>query len=740
MKDALGFPDEARYRKAILNFTQNPFPEPPASNNLDNRPAQFMVGRSKQKEKLSQLYEAVSKSGDPKLVQIQGSQGVGKSTLASNFILEQKKKNQYIHFIPFETSGNKGDLNFTNFFSLMMQSFLKQTTLYEITYKIVSKILELYREQGLENFNRILERLHLSMSDYNKIQDDPLFLKEIDLKMADIKFIQRFTPIFGEKFNEIWEDLPSRDSEIYLVLFYVIFSSPEFLPAQRAIKGTGEFQGFDIRNEMKAKNQLKEFIDILKWLYPKSTLVLVIDHLEAGISNPEEVYNELFSFLLELRQIKHVFIILSGTFDAYLAIQENIREDRQSQIDNWALHNTLGLMPLSADEVNQIVQYHLNSLWRKKSLTTPSKYPLYPYTRQSVSYIYSYLQNDLRRLLEELYTHFQEMQKNQRVETISDTFDAIKKFRDQNSFVINRSEIAIFKEMILDKRVQDKQRSTNLEIAIYEMLKIIAKTTSHITNVKHEPKLGKGLKPDIYFEIGESLNNTRKVAIEVKVYRKGKEIPNKEVKKTHSLLKDNEIDYLLWISNKPLNSSKFNLPKSLHDRVGRSAELTDLELAYCSLLINRDKLWDKENIDVERAKQLLRSAGIDLDRHYSIAMGQVKNSGYPLMEQIVEPDVALYFDSVEQIEEVEDEIVEEEEELISHQPKLDGIYKDLIIKFITSKSHQKTMGISTIFTYMKKKKYNLEDIMSKDDAVILIRELASDEGYKTQTTKIIFSN
>ena len=744
------FPDENRYRSAILNSDFNPFPEPPASSNIENRPAKFMVGRQEFLLKLDNLYESIISSGDSKLVMIQGSQGVGKSTLVSNFIIRQQKSKKSVYIIPFETSGSPGNLNFSTFFGLMAYSFLKQESLYDITYKIVSNILQLYFEHS--DYHQIFDRLGLSNEEYLQIQHAPQKLREFDKKNRDVKFITRFTQIFEEYFNEIASFLPSRDASLFLVLFYAIFSNRQVFKAQRSLTGTDEFQGFDIRNELRAKSYFKELIDILKWIQQDTVLILAIDHLEAGTSNPKEVYNELFSLLLEFRQIKHVFIILSGTFDAFQSIQDNIQEDKYHQIENWCFKNTFGLKPLKPSEIHQIVQYHLNKLWNKYNLTTPSHNPLYPYAIDAVTYIYSYYQKDLRRMLENLYNHYQNMVKEREVEHIATLFDAVRRFRDQNIFVLNRDEIPIFKNRLLDKTIQDKERSTMLENAIVDLMKIIASENPNITSVKHEPPLGKKkLKPDVYFEIGKSLAETRKIACEVKLYRKIKEIPDKEVKKTHSLLIDNLVDYIIWVSNRPLNNSKYNLPNILYNRVGRSAELSDKELAYCSLLVFRDQLWSNEEIDADRAKRLLLNAGIDLNEHISIVNGQSKNSGYTLQEQ-VRNSLDVHFNpqtnQKEQTAEIAQTEEKKEQESIDHEEltedatdgQLSPVYVNMIIKFIESKSTQKTMGISTVFTHMKKKKYDLEDIMDKDEAVISIREIAESNGYKTNTTKILFNN
>ncbi|MCY3410516.1 MAG: ATP-binding protein [Candidatus Heimdallarchaeota archaeon] len=728
------FPDEGRYEKTILNHKINPFPEPPASSNLENRPALFMVGRQEQIDKLNELFESVLQSGDSKLAMIQGSQGVGKSTLASHFIIRKQKENNKIYLVPFETSGSKGNLNFSTFFGIMMSSFLKQEVLYEVTYNIVAKILQLYIENCSQSFDGILNKLQLSKDDYLQIQKEPKYLKEIDSRISDSKFLVRFIDVFGERFNEIYNFLPSKEAEIYLVLLNVVFKSSEVFNAQRAIKGTGEFQGFDIRNEITAKNVFKEFIELIKWINPQAVLMLVIDHLEAGLSNAEEVYNELFSLLLEFRQIKHILIILSGTFDAYLSIQENIREDRYRQVENWSFKNNIGLKPLPSEEVQMIIQYHLNKIWSKDNLTTPSKYPLYPYTKESVSYIYSYFHKDVRHLLEQFYYHFQEMIENSIVTPIWSVFDAIKKFRDHNKFVINRDEIEIFKGMLLDKRIQDKERSSKLEMALIDIFKIVADNTKLITNVKHEPKMGKkGLKPDIYFEVGDSLEKTRRVACEVKLYRTLKEIPAKEVKKTHSLLTSNEIDYLIWISNKPLNNSKYSLSEGLHSRVGRSSELNDREIAYCSLLVFKEQLWDLSEITVDRAKQLLVNAGIDIDNHVQGALTLSKNSVIPLDQQVDNSTLLDFFDEKEK---TNDEIVLDDDEDDSDQ--MDDVYREKITKFIESKSQQQTMGINTVLKNMKKQEYDLEEIMRKDEAVIYIQEIAKSMGFKANATKILF--
>ena len=58
--------------------------------------------------------------------------------------------------------------------------------------------------------------------------------------------------------------------------------------------------GYHVSDEIRAREMYKEFIELITWIDPDAVLMIVIDHLEAGVPYGNEVYDELFSLLLQL--------------------------------------------------------------------------------------------------------------------------------------------------------------------------------------------------------------------------------------------------------------------------------------------------------------------------------------------------------------------------------------------------------------------------------------------------------
>ena len=223
-----------------------------------------MIGRQAELEKLISIYSDVAKSGEPKLAFIQGSQGVGKSTLAATFVKEKEKEESKIILIPFETSTSQGGFSFKKFYGECVQTLIQSKNLYWLGYQVAIKVLELYQKHLNDEFNVILETLHISPSEYLQLRNDPLLIEKFT--KPNKQFLKAFTSIFYDNFNYIYNYLPVLDPELFLVIWYCIFPSAHAIPAMRALRGNGEFDGFEVKDDIRAKSVFKSLVEVVKWI------------------------------------------------------------------------------------------------------------------------------------------------------------------------------------------------------------------------------------------------------------------------------------------------------------------------------------------------------------------------------------------------------------------------------------------------------------------------------------------
>lgn len=730
----LVFTDQRRYDRAILDSNLPiPFPEPPARNQLLNNPAKFIVGREDQINRLEQMYEDVLVSGQPKLGYLQGSQGVGKSTLASWFVQKMEKDlPESILLVPIETSPTSGNFNMKKFCEITIRSFIRTRTLNWLAYKITIKLIQAIQSiVDNREFNTVLEKLQLQPHIFDKIVKHPEDFSDY----IGSDFVSKLVNVFQEYFHKLNPLLPTRDFELLITIWHAVFSQSDSFKAMKALWGNGEFEGFSIDDDHSANRVFGEIVNLIKWVSPESILLIIFDHLEAAVSQAEDSYNDLFSVLIQLRQQNHIMILLSGTFDAFNSMESVVKGDMNRQIENWGLTNLVALNPLSVEECQQVIATYLQKYWSIKSLTSPSSNSLYPFSREAIEYIYQIENKDLRRTLEYLYYQIKIFREQGIVTPVLDLFQAFKTFKRANQIHLDRREIDILHRKLLDPKIQDKSRSTMVEMGIFKTLVNYAKTSNLISNVKHEPPLGrKKLKPDIYFETGSMLDGIRRIAIEVKIYRSGKSIPRKEVKKTHSLLESGEIDYLIWFSNVPLDSEKFSLKEDLKPRVGRVQELTHEELGYATLLTYQDELFSTPLTDKSKIEILLAKSGIDLKNICQTSIDRKAAS------EIIRPVPKLldqFFDDELEEEEIDED--PDEPALITSQLEEIQISENAaILNEILNNNTKTYCQVNTILKNLKKEGLDLEHLYSIDEAANRVLLVAGNNNFKITAARVYF--
>ena len=738
----LDFLDKNRYDTFLLESKDNPFPEPPARNQVGTNPAKFLVGRSEQLQLLDSIYREAKTSGEPKLSVIQGSQGVGKSSLISWFVREKQRLEKYkLFLVVYEMTSRAGNLNFEQFYDFSITSLYQNKDLYWIGNRVLVKILHLWEEKlRQQEFIAILQKLKISNQAYFDLKNNPDLIS--NLANRNMSFISQFWDIFQTHFHEISFSLPTMDFSFLEVLFYSIYKNSRTFEAFKALSGKGEFQSFEITNENKAKQAFRTLTDLLRWISDQALIVVVFDHLEAAVANPS-AYIELFSLLLQLRQQNHLLILLSGTFDAFNSMDMTVQEDMSRQINNWSMSYSIKLSSLTSDEVIQILTHHLSDFWSMNSLALPSDHPQYPYSSKSINYLYLYNNSDLRQTLETCYYDIKKMKEENKIIHIDSVFDAFKRFRIHDTVTLRSSELKLLRNEIMDSHIQDKSRASQLEIGIYNLLNAYAKKTGKIYNVRHEPRIGKKkLKPDVYFEVGQGLGNSKIVAIEVKLYRVGEKIPAKEIKKTHSLLTSGDIDYLIWYSNQKLDQSKHQLDVSLWPRVGRDEELSDSELGYAGLIYYYEEIMPHIIENPMKILQLLKSAGIDLD--YIITQTQsIEKATEIKLPEPKNPSLDDYIVQVETDQETinahgSQSIEEIESEVESHDQDNGVTFLSIVNNEIQKNNGKSFCSVNTIIKGLESNNTDLSDFPNNDDLANKILKIAEEEGYRTTATRIYF--
>lgn len=637
------FRNQGKVDDFLLTYNYNPFPAPPASIDYFENPAKFIIGRDKELEQINAAIRESLRSSESKLMFLQGKQGIGKSTIISsipNYLREQGLQDKVL-IVYFNTSNDPKDFHFLNFYRQGI-SFLDKTDFLErLVFTTLQKLILLGKTEG-GKLEEDLNKLPLSRDYLLKIENDPNYLKlliseKIPVLQSDIKDYIRKNYRILRSFLKI-------DNFNFLFTLIDSFIGEDPLAATNALNGSGEYQGFRINTDNLALNTFNDLKKLTRWAHGDSTFLIIFDHLERGLSNPEKVYSSLFSLLIGLRQQPYTCILVSGTLDAFKGLYSVLEEDMKLQLDNWfSFYETL--KPLKMNTVVDIVKRHLDNYWANSNFRPPHQYSLYPFGNESVAYLYDNTNEDIRRTLIELYKKVEFFKHKQRVVPVVTFFDALSQLRQEKNLVLKPREINVLADQLLDPQIQDKTRSTTAELAIFELLKIIRKSNIDFTEVKHEPPLGRRkLKPDLYIELfgGLSLKDTKRIAIEVKIYRKTTEVHPKEVKKTHSLIIDKDIDYIHWLTTAPLSAAKYDIPEKFKPHVGRTAPLSKEEMAYLALAIHFKEIFNKKP-DAQEADLILKKCGFNLDEIIDSLRKEVviPSPKLPAIEKPITPEVEM---------------------------------------------------------------------------------------------------
>ncbi len=567
----------------ILNpENDNPFPKPPFATNFYNNPPNFCHGRD------DFIYEVSNEINDsinalqPKLIRIMGKQGIGKSTL----ICWCAKKLNDIYPVPIiymETSGQPDDYNMRSLYRQIVSKLGKTDFIDKLIHNSIIKFIKIFQEdkgnlskQLLKDFSE--EEIENSINNIEYLQE----------KINNSEFNQKLFDLLNNNAIPLRKSIPINLS--YLLIFWKAhLQNSDALNALNAFEGTGSYGGISIDTDNDASKYLDEMVELLRWAFNgKTTMIIIFDHLEAGVSQfKEKVFLNLFSMLLNLRQKKYMTLVLSGTLDAYVAFDEVLQEDQRLQLDNWS--KTVALTNMNPNDIIEIVNRYLMNFWNLHDYQPSPRNALFPFGMNSVKYLYENHGQDLRKTLKQLYLLIEKYKKNKKVEYIDSFEKAFQVFRQRDDILLSFIEKKELRGKLLsNKKIPDAQKSIKVEKAIVDAFDALRDYPdySYISSVKY--KSNSNNKPNIIIQFfdDESPDMIKTLGLEVNFSTNQKTINKDVIKKTYAILQDTSIDYVSWITNVPMNLNiSFDDPEGSKVTVGRINPFNEEELSYLAFLV-----------------------------------------------------------------------------------------------------------------------------------------------------------
>ncbi len=569
---------------------ENPFPKPPFATNFYNNPPTFCHGRDDYIFQVSNEINDSINALQPKLIRIMGKQGIGKSTLIC--WCAQKLNEVYpVPIIYMETSGQADDFNMRSLYRQILAKIEKTEFIDKLIINSIKKFINLFEADKGNLQKQLLDEF--SEKEIENILEDNNYLLN---KINDAIFNEKLFDLLKKNAIILKKKIPVNLS--YLLIFWKAHvQNPEALDASNALGGNGSYGGINIETDNDASKYLDEIIELLRWAFDdKTTMIVIFDHLEAGVSQQkEEVFLNLFSLLLNLRQKKYMTLVLTGTLDAYVAFDEVLQEDQRLQLDNWS--KTIALTNMNPNDIIEIVNKYLERFWKKFNDKPSSKNSLFPFGINSVKYVYENHGQDLRKTIKQFYLLIEKYKKDKKVEYIDSFEKAFQIFRQRDDVLLSFIEKKELKSKLLDKKITDSLRTTQVEKAIcmfFDMLRDYPEY-DYISDLKYNKNTPKEPSIIIDFFGNEGPDRIKTLGLEVKITQNSKIIEKEDIKKTYQILQDNSVDYINWITNIPLNLNiSFDLPAGSKITIGRIDPLSDEELAYISFMVYFKKINDRK--------------------------------------------------------------------------------------------------------------------------------------------------
>ena len=718
---------------------ENPFPKPPIATNFYNNPPSFCYGRDKYIEEIKYEIRDSIHHKQPKLIRVIGKQGIGKSTLIC-WTVNQISETYQIPVTYLETSSQPEDYEMRALYRQFVSNLERSGICVDILLNSIRKFINLLVEEGGNLYEELSKKfagdeinsLSVNLSFIRERIDNPSFYnKLIDLLTGNIIILKQLIPV---------------DLNFLMIFWKSHIQNPNTFDAIRAFQGNYDYSGYNVETNNDASKYIDELIELIRWCFDeKTTIILIFDHLEAGISeHQEDVYKNLFSLLLNLRQKKFLTIILSGTLDAFGAFDEILQEDQELQLNNWS--KIIALTNLEPNYIIDIVNKYLFDFWSKCNYQPSPDNSLFPFGINSIKYLYENNGLDLRKTLKNLYELIEYYKKNKKLEHINTFFKAFKAFRQREDIILTITEQREFTKKLLDPSIQDKVRSTKAELALCDFFGVLKNHSDYdyLTDVKHEPPLGKsGKKPDVFLEFFGNLGAefVKNLGIEVKVYRKSNKVTKMDIEKTYKLLEENALDYVTWITNVELDLKyRFAISEGLKEYIGRVSPLGDIELGYLSFMTYFKEIFER-NPTIEEVEGLLNKLNLSpltFKKRLSVLSKLTKEIKIPKEEKEI---TEFAYPQGEPIS-TKSQTFDDTQELIpkKREPLEVGVekIKQAVKNYIIDKSKTNKQITYHYTTKAIREELNLEESKELDDDIWTIALDIGNNYSVNQTTKTIY--
>ncbi|BAL80389.1 ATP-binding protein [Caldisericum exile] len=350
----------------------------------------------------------------------------------------------------------------------------------------------------------------------------------------------------------------------------------------------------------------------------------------------ENVYRTLYKLLMSFRNanlVEEFSIVLSGSVSFYEEFIQSLSQNERQRIENWGY--PIFFESLDTKDVLDLIKRSFSNFWMNYNVIPPDN-PYGVFSSDSISFLYTYTNKDIRETLRKLYDLINEMRSLGNIVDYSDVKKIISKFK-VDKVGLKDVELNYFKNLLIEKVKLFKSSDFINEKLKDAFNKLIKYYESRSISIRAEKEVNiNGSFADVLLTVNKINEGMRyEIIFEVKI--KDSEVSEEEISSRINLIKGNERRYLYWISRSKLHELDYTDGND-KKRILRDTPLTETEIAYLSYLVHIPEIfgWDKfEDNDLEL---ILKQSGINMDLILNLqAPKEDKPSNiYALFEEILD--------------------------------------------------------------------------------------------------------
>lgn len=608
-------------------------------NSTKNNIPEFIIGREEEFALIKRKIHEILKDGHSQIMRFFGTPGVGKSSIFL-YLREKITSGDFpeildldpevkpeLTLLYLEMEGNIPEEGLIlKLYRGIYDEFRGDGYFKDLSYEVVGKIahmLFLQDKRAEEQFKK-----YFSESEIDDLTD-PFELQDMLETRAD-KY-RTLKKVVSRSFKKVKDPTRAiRDVSQNFMDLLIQICDPNEDRAKDALdrlSGSVGSPNYGVSDDSSAIEMLSNILRVVKFVYPSACVIISIDHLEKYTrgANTEKM-DHLFTLIMELRNniSMNTLVVFLSTIQGYKDMLEGMRSshgDRTQLFLGWD-GGEQTIESISTDSFVDVISHHWDKWQYESGLSVPFEFRLYPFSTESLKYIYvNYSNSNIRWALQKLREVLDEFRHEGKVDYI-DTRGKMSARVELNelSHVQKQAEEISSAFWLLDRiphRVESALENT------FVLLKPLSATSGFpILNVSRNKKVSDDCnrRPDVFIQFGSSTPECA-VELQVKAY-KNSNLKFEDLESSIEMLEKRITDICVLFTTKAVDQILIARLGQYQQKIRYLILDNEVKQAYLAILLDelREKFVPTLNFENETIREVLHEIGIDLNGLYKQAL------------------------------------------------------------------------------------------------------------------------